>query len=76
DFPIGVYETRESSTARDPQLIGGLAPWALRRDLEALHRHERIREAESETGRTEEVLLDLTRMERDRTERRLSELIR
>nr|GFD63928.1 hypothetical protein [Tanacetum cinerariifolium] len=39
----------------------GLAPWALRRDLEALRRHERIREAESEaeseTGRTEVALL-------------------
>nr|GEW70469.1 putative reverse transcriptase domain-containing protein [Tanacetum cinerariifolium] len=128
DFPIGVYETGESSTARDPQFVGGLAPWALRRDLEALRRHERIREAESETGRTElallgseakigkmereilhhdlssveetlgkvveklkvleneenatlrkklaekEVLLDLTRMERDRAERRIDDL--
>nr|GEZ15840.1 hypothetical protein [Tanacetum cinerariifolium] len=116
-------------TARDPQFVGGLAPWDLRRDLEALHRHERIREAESETSRTEvtllgskakiekmereilhrdlsgveetlgkvvdrlkvleseenatlkkklaekEVLLDLTRMERDRAEKRLSESI-
>nr|GEV43014.1 hypothetical protein [Tanacetum cinerariifolium] len=53
DFPIGVYETGESSTARDPQFVGGLAPWVLRGDLEALRRHERIREAESETGRTE-----------------------
>nr|GEX40812.1 hypothetical protein [Tanacetum cinerariifolium] len=106
---------------------GGLAPWALRSDLEALRRQERIREAESETSRTEiallgsgakigkmereilhhdlsgveetlgkvverlkvleskenatlekklaekEVLLDLTRMERDRAEKRLSE---
>nr|GFB67809.1 hypothetical protein [Tanacetum cinerariifolium] len=50
DFPIGVYETGESSTARDPQFVGGLAPWALRLNLEALRRHERIREAESETG--------------------------
>nr|GFC75773.1 putative reverse transcriptase domain-containing protein [Tanacetum cinerariifolium] len=50
---MGVYETGESSTARNPQFIGGLAPWALRRDLEALRRHERIREAESETSRTE-----------------------
>nr|GFC82159.1 hypothetical protein [Tanacetum cinerariifolium] len=73
------------------------------RDLKALHRHERIREAESETSRTEEtlgkvverlkvleseenatlrkklaekeVLLDLTRMERDRAKKRLSESI-
>nr|GFB38417.1 hypothetical protein [Tanacetum cinerariifolium] len=36
DFPIGVYEIGESFTARDPQFVGGLAPWALRRDLEAL----------------------------------------
>nr|GEY27297.1 putative reverse transcriptase domain-containing protein [Tanacetum cinerariifolium] len=46
DFPMGFYEAGESSTARDPQFVGGLAPWALRRDLEALRRHERIREAE------------------------------
>nr|GEX64381.1 putative reverse transcriptase domain-containing protein [Tanacetum cinerariifolium] len=130
DFPMGIYEAGESSTAPDPQFIGGLAPWALRRDLEALRRHERIMEAESETSRTEvtllgseakigkmereilhhdlsgveetlgkvverlkvleskenatlrkklaekEVLLDLTRMERDRAEKRLSESIR
>nr|GFC55471.1 hypothetical protein [Tanacetum cinerariifolium] len=54
---LSVYETGESSTARDPQFVGGLAPWALRRDLEALRRHERIKEAESETGRTEVALL-------------------
>nr|GEW71914.1 hypothetical protein [Tanacetum cinerariifolium] len=48
------YELQgESSTARDPQFVGGLAPWALRRDLEALRRHERIKEAESKTSRTE-----------------------
>nr|GEZ18811.1 hypothetical protein [Tanacetum cinerariifolium] len=129
DFPMGFYEAGESSTARDPQFVGGLAPWALRRDLEALCRHERIREAESETSMTEiallgseakigkmereilhhdlsgveetlgkvverlkvlkseenatlkkklaenEVLLDLTRMEQDRAERKLSESI-
>nr|GFA60466.1 hypothetical protein [Tanacetum cinerariifolium] len=110
-------------------VVRGLAPWSLRRDLEALRRHERIREAESETSRTEisllgseakigkmkreilhhdlsgvketlgkvvdrlkvlkseenatlkkkltekEVLLDLTRMERDKAERKLSESI-
>nr|GEY07911.1 putative reverse transcriptase domain-containing protein [Tanacetum cinerariifolium] len=94
---------------------GGLAPWALRRNLEALRRQERIREAESGTSRTEiallgsgarigkmereilhhdlsvleseenvtlkkklaekEMLLDLTRMDQDRAERRLSESI-
>nr|GFA65967.1 reverse transcriptase [Tanacetum cinerariifolium] len=54
DLPIGVYEIGESFTARDPQFVGSLAPWALRRDLEALRRQERIREAESETSRTED----------------------
>nr|GFA00674.1 hypothetical protein [Tanacetum cinerariifolium] len=47
----------ESSTARDPQFVCGLAPWALRRDLEALRRQERIRQAESETSRIEIALL-------------------
>nr|GFA50364.1 hypothetical protein [Tanacetum cinerariifolium] len=82
----------ESSTARDPQFIGGLAPSALRRDLEVLRRQERIREAESKTRMVVErlkvleseenatlkkklaekdVLLDLTRMERDRAEKRI-----
>nr|GFD16693.1 hypothetical protein [Tanacetum cinerariifolium] len=32
DFPMGFYEAGESSTARDPQFVGGLAPWALRRN--------------------------------------------
>nr|GEX37420.1 hypothetical protein [Tanacetum cinerariifolium] len=36
DFPMDFYETGESYTTRDPQFVGGLAPWALRRDLEAL----------------------------------------
>nr|GEY24918.1 putative reverse transcriptase domain-containing protein [Tanacetum cinerariifolium] len=57
DFSMGFHEIRESSTARDPQFVGGLAPWALRRDLEALCRQEMIREAESGTSRTEIALL-------------------
>nr|GFD40692.1 hypothetical protein [Tanacetum cinerariifolium] len=57
DFFMGFYKTWESSTARDPQFVGGLVPWALRRDLEALRGHEKIREAESETSRTEVALL-------------------
>nr|GEY21890.1 hypothetical protein [Tanacetum cinerariifolium] len=57
DFPTGFHEAGESSTACDPQFVGGLAPWALRRDLEALNRQERIREAESKTSRTEITLL-------------------
>nr|GEX66803.1 hypothetical protein [Tanacetum cinerariifolium] len=78
DFPMGFYEAGEFlllvthslrvSTARDPQFVGGLAAWALRRDLETLRRHERIREAESETSRTEVALLGseakITKIER------------
>nr|GFA77800.1 hypothetical protein [Tanacetum cinerariifolium] len=57
DFPMGFHETIGSSTVHDLYLVGGLAPWALRRDLEALRRQERIKEAESETSRTEIALL-------------------
>nr|GFB65100.1 hypothetical protein [Tanacetum cinerariifolium] len=41
----------------EPEFVGGLAPWALRRDLEALRGQDMIREAESETSRTEIALL-------------------
>nr|GEX82023.1 hypothetical protein [Tanacetum cinerariifolium] len=109
DFPIGFHKAGESSTARDPQFVGGLAPWALRRDLEAteiallgskakigkmereiLHHDlsgveetlgkvvERLKVLESEENATlkkklaeKDVLLDLTRMERDRAEKRI-----
>nr|GEX47604.1 retrovirus-related Pol polyprotein from transposon TNT 1-94 [Tanacetum cinerariifolium] len=37
DFPIGFHKAGEFSTAHDLQFVGCLAPWALRRDLEALH---------------------------------------
>nr|GEU81208.1 hypothetical protein [Tanacetum cinerariifolium] len=57
DFPMGFHEAGESSTARDLEFVGGMAPWALRRDLEVLRRQERIREAESGTSRTEIALL-------------------
>nr|GEV67845.1 putative reverse transcriptase domain-containing protein [Tanacetum cinerariifolium] len=128
--PDGASEATIGTGSQRPfAFVGGLAPWLLRQDLEALHRQERIREAESGTSRTEvallgseakigkmereilhhdlssveetlgnvverlkvleseenatlkkklaekEVLLDLTRMERDRAERKLSESI-
>nr|GFA45551.1 hypothetical protein [Tanacetum cinerariifolium] len=96
--PDSVPKATIGTGSQRPFVVRGLVPWALRRDLKALHRHERIREAESETSRTEvverlkvleseenttlrkklaekEVLLDLTRMERDRAEKRLSESI-
>ncbi|GKE97334.1 hypothetical protein Tco_0020685 [Tanacetum coccineum] len=36
DFPRGLFEVGESSSTRDSSNVDGLAPWALRRDLEAL----------------------------------------
>ncbi|GKA88097.1 putative reverse transcriptase domain, ribonuclease H-like domain, aspartic peptidase domain protein [Tanacetum coccineum] len=35
DFPRGLYEVEESSSTRDSSYVDGLAPWALRLDLEA-----------------------------------------
>ncbi|GKA46608.1 hypothetical protein Tco_0739491, partial [Tanacetum coccineum] len=35
DFLRGLFEVEESSSARDSSHVDGLAPWALRRDLEA-----------------------------------------
>nr|GFC82933.1 hypothetical protein [Tanacetum cinerariifolium] len=57
DEPDGVLEATIGTGSQRPFAIRGLAPWALRHDLEALRRHERIREAESETSRTEVALL-------------------
>nr|GFB47837.1 putative reverse transcriptase domain-containing protein [Tanacetum cinerariifolium] len=54
--PDGVPEAVIGADSQRPFAIRGLAPWALRRDLEALRGHERIREAESETSRTEIAL--------------------
>ncbi|GJX76324.1 hypothetical protein Tco_0323135, partial [Tanacetum coccineum] len=33
DFPRGVFEVGEPSSAHDSSYVGGLAPWALRHDL-------------------------------------------
>ncbi|GJX97582.1 putative reverse transcriptase domain-containing protein [Tanacetum coccineum] len=50
DFPRGLFEVGESSSARDSSHVDGLAPWALRRDLEASRAQARnkIREKERE----------------------------
>nr|GEZ50097.1 hypothetical protein [Tanacetum cinerariifolium] len=70
DFPMGFYEAGESSTVHDSQFetLGKVV--------------ERLKVLESEDNATlrkklaeKEVLLDLTRMERDRAEKRLSESI-
>ncbi|GKC03206.1 hypothetical protein Tco_0994816 [Tanacetum coccineum] len=43
DFSRGLYEVGESSSARDSSYVGGLAPWALIRDLD-----DKIEEKERE----------------------------
>nr|GEY85492.1 reverse transcriptase domain-containing protein [Tanacetum cinerariifolium] len=83
DFPMGFYEAGESSTARDPQFVGGLAPWALSGVEETLGKVvERLKVLESEENATlrkklaeKELLLDLNHMDRDRAEKRLSKSI-
>nr|GEY78990.1 hypothetical protein [Tanacetum cinerariifolium] len=60
DFPIGVYERGESSTTRDPQFV-------LENEENATLRKKLVEK---------EVLLNFTRMERDKAERRLSASIR
>ncbi|GJY09181.1 hypothetical protein Tco_0377366 [Tanacetum coccineum] len=46
DFPRGLYEVGESSSARDSSYVGRLAPWTLRRDLETSRARARLTEAE------------------------------
>ncbi|GJY60544.1 hypothetical protein Tco_0461201 [Tanacetum coccineum] len=46
DFPKGLFEVVESSSARDSSHVDGLAPWALRHDLEASCAQARVMEAE------------------------------
>ncbi|GKG08913.1 hypothetical protein Tco_0334745, partial [Tanacetum coccineum] len=57
DFPRGLYEVGESSSACDSSYVGGLAPWALRRDLETSRARARLTEAELGTCQTEIALL-------------------
>ncbi|GKB95446.1 hypothetical protein Tco_0981583 [Tanacetum coccineum] len=57
DFLRGLFEVGESSSARDSSHIDGLAPWALRRDLEASRAQARVLEAELGTCQTEIALL-------------------
>ncbi|GJT72415.1 putative reverse transcriptase domain-containing protein [Tanacetum coccineum] len=53
----GLFEVGESSFARDSSYVGGLAPWALRRDLETSRLRARLTEAELSTNQAEIALL-------------------
>ncbi|GKE75693.1 putative reverse transcriptase domain-containing protein, partial [Tanacetum coccineum] len=57
DFSRGLFEVGESSSARDSSHVDGLAPWALRRDLEASRAQARVMEAELGTCQTKIALL-------------------
>ncbi|GJR88538.1 putative reverse transcriptase domain-containing protein [Tanacetum coccineum] len=53
----GLFEVGESSSTRDSSHVDGLAPWALRRDLEASRAQAKVMEAELGTCQTEIALL-------------------
>ncbi|GJR72554.1 hypothetical protein Tco_0084919 [Tanacetum coccineum] len=57
DFPRGLFKVGESSSARDSSHVDVLAPWALRRDLEASRAQARVMEDELGTCQTEIALL-------------------
>ncbi|GJU74678.1 putative reverse transcriptase domain-containing protein [Tanacetum coccineum] len=63
DFPKGLFKVRESSSARDSSHVDGLAPWALRRDLDASRARARVMEAELGTCQTEIALLKMSVLE-------------
>ncbi|GJW53879.1 putative reverse transcriptase domain-containing protein [Tanacetum coccineum] len=63
DFSRGILEVGESSSARDSSYVGGLAPWALRRDLETSRLRARLTEAELSTNQAEIALLKLKVLE-------------
>ncbi|GJY60234.1 putative reverse transcriptase domain-containing protein [Tanacetum coccineum] len=63
DFSRGLFEVGESSSPRDLSHVDGLAPWALRRDLEASHAQARVMEAELGTCQTEIALLKVSVLE-------------
>ncbi|GKB43379.1 hypothetical protein Tco_0888321, partial [Tanacetum coccineum] len=56
DFPRGLYEVGEASSARDLSYVGGLVPWALRRDLDVTRARSRLTEAELGTCQAEIAL--------------------
>ncbi|GJZ07328.1 putative reverse transcriptase domain-containing protein [Tanacetum coccineum] len=57
DFSRGLYEVGESSSTRGLSYVSGLAPWALRRDLETSRARARLTEAKLSTNQTEIALL-------------------
>ncbi|GJV95615.1 hypothetical protein Tco_1547192 [Tanacetum coccineum] len=57
NFSRGLYKVEESSSVRDLSYVGGLARWALRRDLDATRARARLTEAELGTYQAEIALL-------------------
>ncbi|GKA49266.1 putative reverse transcriptase domain-containing protein [Tanacetum coccineum] len=56
DFLRSLYEVGESSSTRDLSYVGGLASWALRRDLETSHRGKKERLLDHDLGDVERTL--------------------
>nr|GEV70907.1 hypothetical protein [Tanacetum cinerariifolium] len=71
DFPRGLFEVGESSSAHDSSNVDGLASWALRRDLEASRARTIVMEAELGTCQTEIALLK----SKDKIEEKEKELL-
>ncbi|GJU60194.1 hypothetical protein Tco_1237960, partial [Tanacetum coccineum] len=63
DFLRGIFEVGEPSSAHDSSYVGGLAPWALRHDLETSRLRARLTEAELSTNQAEIALLKLKVLE-------------
>nr|GEW17626.1 putative reverse transcriptase domain-containing protein [Tanacetum cinerariifolium] len=57
DFSRGVVDVGESFATRDSSYVGGLAPWALRHDLETSRARARLTEAELSTTQAKIALL-------------------
>ncbi|GJX52814.1 hypothetical protein Tco_0281183 [Tanacetum coccineum] len=58
DLPRGIYEVGESSSAHDSSYVGGLEPWALRRDLEATRTKTALLDSKIKIGEKERKILD------------------
>ncbi|GJX58480.1 hypothetical protein Tco_0289870 [Tanacetum coccineum] len=71
DFPRGVFEIGEPSSAHDSSYVGGLAPWALRRDLETSRLRAILTEAELSTNQAEIAFLKSKNKIEEKKEREL-----
>nr|GFA84430.1 hypothetical protein [Tanacetum cinerariifolium] len=62
DFSMGIVKVGESSAPRDSSYVGGLAPWALRHDLETSRARARLTKVELNVERTLSIVLERMKM--------------